>query len=177
MSNTVQPQEFSDVHRKQSTISSALEKIRNGFCLKSELTAGERGFIFEKFAEATIIEVSSVRSRGSKHFSIYDLIGQSVKGMVYLVIDQSRFRSAISSKLESEFLRKNNDLNSGLRCAFTNFMHENDLHWSMCCGQKAPLRRKEISAKLKVLSEITGKSRTDLLDELLDKALTEVRAT
>ncbi|MHB1868369.1 MAG: hypothetical protein ACYCPP_05425 [Nitrososphaerales archaeon] len=75
MSNTIQHQEFSDVHRKQSTISSALEKVRNGFCLKSDLTAGERGFIFEKFSEAIVIEVSSVRSRGSKHYSIYDLIG------------------------------------------------------------------------------------------------------
>ncbi|MHB2037039.1 MAG: hypothetical protein ACYCPW_09915 [Nitrososphaerales archaeon] len=91
--------------------------------------------------------------------------------MVYIVIDHSRFRSAISSRLESEFLKKNNDPNSGLRCAFTNFMHEDDLHWSMCCGKQPPLRRKEISAKLKVLSEITGKSRVELLDELLDKAL------
>ncbi len=119
-------------------LAQALEKTRDGFWLKSNLTSGERGLIFENYSDATVIAISSVRSRGSRHYSIYDLIGRSVKEMVYVVIDHSRFYNANSSEFESKFLEKNKNPNSGLRRAFTNFMHKNDRHWSMCCGKKIP---------------------------------------
>jgi hypothetical protein len=121
---------------KKSTTRSAEIKMRNGFCLKSLLSTAETRYVLENYPDASIVEIGSVCQRGGKRYSIYDLIGYSVKGMVYLVVDLPFFKNVISSQLEKDFLTINHNPKPGMRAAFTTFIHENNLHWSRCCGRQ-----------------------------------------
>jgi hypothetical protein len=91
----------------------------------------------ENFPEASIVEIGSVGLYGGKHYSIHDLLGYSVQGMVYVVANIPLFRAFMSAKLESDFLRRNPSPSQGVRAAFTAFMHQNKLHWSRCCRGSA----------------------------------------
>ena len=82
------------------------------------------------------MRLASVGVRGTKHYTTVELLGYPVKGMVYIVTDIHRFEQAIAVKLEEDFLRKNPRRRGNIRGAFTRFMHENKLHWSMCCGKR-----------------------------------------
>jgi hypothetical protein len=112
---------------------SAEIKMRNGFCLKSLLTLSETRYVLDKYPDARTEEIGSVRMSGGKHYSIHDLVGYSVQGMVYVVKDLPIFRSVMAMKLEKDFLDRNPNSERGMRAAFTAFMHENKLHWSGCC--------------------------------------------
>ena len=127
--------------RSRETLYSALEKIRKGFCLKSILTVAERSHIVETYPEAATIRIDSVRLRGGRHYSIHELLGHSVNGLVFVVVDFESFKSEISARLEKDFLRKNPEPDAHVRSAFTSFMHNNKLHWSRCCGQSAGSER------------------------------------
>ncbi len=122
--------------RKVDTISSASEKMKAGYCLKSKLTTAEIGYIRENFRESSIIKVESAGLHGGRHYSIYDLLGRSVTGMVYVVSDIVRFNQFMSMTLEHDFRGTNPKANSRIRSSFTSFMHENKLHWSMCCKNR-----------------------------------------
>ena len=93
--------------RRQETIDSALEKIKIGFCLKSELTAAEIGFIFENYEHASTIKITSAGLHGGRHYSIYDLLGHSVNGMNYVVTEHTSFNQWMSLKLEEDFMKNN----------------------------------------------------------------------
>ena len=123
--------------RRQETIHSASEKIQVGFCVKSRLTPAEIGFIFDSYPDAATIRIESAGLHGGRHYSIHDLIGRSVNGMVYVVTDYQRFNCFISLLLERDFLKRNPNPQSRIRASFTSFMHENKLHWSKCCGANA----------------------------------------
>lgn len=171
MSNTIQS--VSPPVNRKVTADSASTKVRNGFCLKSELTAAERRYILDNYPGATATEIVSVRLSGGKRYSIHELIGYSVKGMVYVVVDLPRFNSVMSGRLEKDFLEKNPNPDSHIRAAFTSFMHQNKLHWSKCCGRSTLLHKMQISQKLRTLSERNRKPQTRILSELLDRALKE----
>lgn len=115
------------------TISSANEKISTGYCLKSDLTTAERVYIFEHFTDAAVISIASAGLHGGRHYSIHDLLGHSVSSMVYVVTNITKFNEFISRELERDFLTRNPEADSRIRSSFTSFMHENKLHWSMCC--------------------------------------------
>lgn len=166
MSNQNQVLEFVGT-RRQETIESALVKTKDGFCLKSELTSSEIGFIFENYYQASTIRVTSAGLHGGRHFSIYDLIGHSINGMNYAVTDHRKFNEHMSLKLESDFVKNNPRAGSRIRGSFTSFMHENKLHWSRCCGNGATRQDKAIREKLRMLSSRTGMSHGDILTELL----------
>jgi hypothetical protein len=158
--------------RRQETINSATGKIREGFCLKSKLTPAEIGFIFESYPNAATIRVESAGLHGGRHYSIHDLIGHSVNGMVYIVTEYERFNTFMSLSLEKDFLKRNPEPDSRIRASFTSFMHENKLHWSKCCGANTLLQNKVIREKLRTLSSKTGKTSAELISDLLDNALT-----
>jgi len=107
-----------------------------GFCLVSEMTPSQKKYILENDRDATIVRLASVGVRGTKHYTTAELLGYPVKGMVYLVTDNNRFEREIAAKLEGDFLKKNPRRRGNIRGAFTRFMHENKLHWSMCCKQR-----------------------------------------
>ena len=161
--------------RRQETIDSAVEKIKTGFCLKSELTTAEIGFIFENYEHASTIRITSAGLHGGRHYSIYDLIGHSVNGMNYIVTEHTSFNQCMSVKLEQDFMKKNPKADSRIRASFTSFMHQNKLHWSKCCGNHSILQNKVIREKLRKLSIKTGKSHAQILSELLDNALNQMR--
>jgi hypothetical protein len=161
--------------RKQETIDSALEKIRAGFCLKSEITAAEIGFIFENYEHASTIRITSAGLHGGRHYSIYDLLGHSVNVMNYIVTEHTSFNHYMSLKLEEDFMKKNPKADSRIRASFTSFMHENKLHWSKCCGNHSIQQNRVIREKLRTLSIKTGKSHAQILSELLDNALNQMR--
>lgn len=157
--------------RRRETIECAEQKIANGFCLKSELTQAERGAIFENHENAAIIRISSAGLHGGRHFSIHDLLGHSVNGMNYVVVNHERFTEYISTQLEIDFIKKNQGAGSRIRASFTSFMHENKLHWSKCCGAHSTAQNRAIREKLRKLSIRTGKDHSQILSELLDNAL------
>jgi hypothetical protein len=157
--------------RRQETINSATEKLKDGFCIKSRLSPAEVGFIFESWPDAATIRVESAGLHGGRHYSIHDLIGHSVNGMVYVVTEYERFASFMSLLLERDFLKKNPKPDSRIRASFTSFMHENKLHWSKCCGANTLLQNKVIREKIRALSSKTGKTSTELISDLLDSAL------
>jgi hypothetical protein len=159
--------------RRQETAQSALGKMKGGFCLKSALTSAETGFIFESYEQALTVRVTSAGLHGGRHFSIYDLIGHSVNGMNYVVTDLSKFNQYMSLKLENDFMKKNPEAGSRIRASFTSFMHENNLHWSRCCGNNATRQERAIHEKLRMLSSRTGKSHREILTELLEGALNQ----
>ena len=168
MMNTLNPNRMLEPQkvRRQETIDSAMEKIQDGFCIKSRLTPAEIGFIFETHRDAATIRIESAGLHGGRHYSIHDLIGRSVNGMVYVVTDYERFNNFISLLLERDFLKRNPKPESRIRASFTSFMHENKLHWSKCCGANALLQNRVIHEKLKVLSRKTGKTSTEIISEL-----------
>ncbi len=170
--NQNQVLEFS-LERRRETITSALDKMRDGFCLKSELTPAEIGFIFENYEHASTIKISSAGLHGGRHYSIHDLLGHNVNGMNYIVTEHTRFHKYISFALQNDFLSKNPDPDPHIRASFTSFMHENKLHWSKCCGNNTTVQNKLIREKLRELSTKTGKSHVEILSELLDNALNE----
>ncbi|MHB2036403.1 MAG: hypothetical protein ACYCPW_06630 [Nitrososphaerales archaeon] len=122
--------------RKKETIRKATKKTIAGFCLSSEMTNAEKQCALEIFPNASVVKISSVGVRGRKHYSTTELIGHSVKGTFYVVTDLERFNHAMSVKLETDFLKNNPQANCNIRSAFTRFMHENKLHWSMCCRKR-----------------------------------------
>lgn len=160
--------------RNERTINSAREKIARGFCEKSELTPSELGYIFGNFSDAATIKIESAGLHGGRHYSIYDLLGHSVRGMVYVVTDHERFSSYMSTRLEADFLKINPNPDSRIRASFTAFLHENKLHWSKCCRSNITSQNKVIREKLRLLSSKTGKSHSDIISELLDSALLRV---
>ncbi len=105
--------------RRQETIDSALEKIKTGFCLKSELTAAEIGFIFENYEHASTIKITSAGLHGGRHYSIYDLLGHSVNGMNYVVTEHTSFNQWMSLKLEEDFMKNNPKAGSRIK----SFLH------------------------------------------------------
>jgi len=135
MSKEAQKQVLDYGTRKQETVESAGVKMRDGFCLKSTLTTAEIGFIFENYEQASTIKITSAGLHGGRHYSIYDLLGHSVNGMNYVVVDHHSFNRYISMKLENDFELKNPQAGSRIRASFTSFIHENKLHWSRCCGK------------------------------------------
>lgn len=158
-------------NRQSATSLTALDKLEAGFCQTSDLTPSRVRFVLETCHEASIIRIGSAGCRGQRRYSIYDLIGHSIKGMVFLVIDSKRFAECISKQLEADFLAKNPQPESRLKCSFTSFMHDNNLHWSRCCGKGSVPRNSKIKEKLDKLSARTGKTRSQILSELLDSAL------
>lgn len=173
--NTLEPNQVFELGaaRRRETIESAIQKLTEGFCLKSELTSAELGVIFEKYEHASIIKIASAGLHGGRHFSIHDLLGHSVNGMNYVVTNHERFTAHISTRLESDFLKKNREAGSRIRASFTSFMHENKLHWSRCCGGHSRVQKKAIRDKLRRISIRTGKSHTQILSELLEMALNQ----
>ena len=131
--------------RKENTIDSALEKMISGYCLKSHLKRGEMEYIFENFGGAAIVKIVSAGLHGGRHYSIHDLLGHSVKGMVFVVIDTGKFSDFVSLELERDFKKTNPTADSRTRAAFTSFMHENKLHWSGC--RKSRVIRLDISLR------------------------------
>lgn len=158
-------------YRRQETINTAIDKMSDGFCLKSELTPAQLGYIFENYPDATTIRIASAGLHGGRHYSIHDLIGHSVSSMVYVVSDHDNFTKSVSMKLEADFRGKNPSPDSRIRASFTSFMHENKLHWSRCCGNNTVLQNKTIRDKLATLSNRTGKTPTEIISGLLDSAL------
>lgn len=158
-------------YRRQETINTAIEKMSEGFSLKSELTPAQLGYIFENYPEATTVRVASAGLHGGRHYSIHDLIGHSVASMVYVVSDHGNFTKCVSAKLEADFRAKNPSPDSRIRASFTSFMHENKLHWSRCCGNNSVLQNRTIRDKLATLSHRTGKTPTEIISGLLDSAL------
>ncbi|MGI0091956.1 MAG: hypothetical protein ACREBS_09620 [Nitrososphaerales archaeon] len=126
---------------KQSTADSALMKIRQGFCLKSNLTRAETLYVRGNYSECATIKIESAGVRGARRYSIYDLVGHSVRGMIYFVIDHEKFSKYISRKLEDDFAMTNPEPTIPLRRSFTSFMHENKLHWSRCYCSLVDSRR------------------------------------
>jgi hypothetical protein len=122
--------------RKTGTINSACEKVRAGYCPKSDLTVAEKSYILEHFPDAAIVNIASAGLHGGRHYSIYDLLGHSVASMVYVVTNLAQFNKFISLELERDFRKKNPEADSRIRSSFTSFMHENKLHWSMCCRKR-----------------------------------------
>ena len=108
--------------RKANTINSALEKVISGYCLKSNLTRGEMDYIFENFRDAAIIKIESAGLHGGRHYSIHDLIGHSVRGMVYVVTNTVLFDEFISLELERDFRNTNPEADSRIR-ACVHFLH------------------------------------------------------
>jgi len=173
MSDETQNQVLDYSTRRRETIDSAIAKLRDGFCLKSELTTAEIGFIFENYEQASTIKITSAGLHGGRHYSIYDLLGHSVNGMNYVVVNHNAFNKYISMKLENDFLLKNPQADSRIRASFTSFIHENKLHWSKCCGNHSTARNKAIREKLRALSAKTGKSHSQIVSDLLDAALNQ----
>ena len=163
--------------RTQKTVESALEKMTGGFCIKSQLTAAEIGFIFESYEQASTIKITSAGVRGQRLFSIYDLLGHSVSGMNYIVTDHASFNRYVSMTLENDFMKKNPEAHSRIRASFTSFIHENKLHWSRCCGNHSAAQNRAIREKLRTLSNKTGKSHAEILSQLLDFALQNTSVT
>ncbi len=56
--------------------------------------------------------------------------------MVYVVTDMPSFSKFMGSTLERDFKNKNPAADSRIRSSFTSFIHENKLHWSMCCKKR-----------------------------------------
>ena len=173
MSDKTQNQILEFGIRRQETIESAITKMRGGFCLKSELTSAQIGFIFENYEQASTIKITSAGLHGGRHYSIYDLLGHSVNGMNYIVTDHNSFNKHMSMTLENDFLLKNPQADSRIRASFTSFIHENKLHWSKCCGNHSAAQNKAIREKLRALSIKTGKSHSQIVSELLDFALNQ----
>jgi len=159
------------IGRRRDTINSASDKMSGGFCAKAELTPAELGFIFENYPEAATIKIGSAGLHGGRHFSIHDLIGHSVSGMVFVVTDFEKFNKQISERLETDFLRTNPSSSSRIRASFTSFMHENKLHWSRCCRNNIVMHNRTIREKLREISSRTGKTHAEILTELLDAAV------
>lgn len=158
-------------YRRQETINTAIQKMSQGFCLKSDLTPAQLGYIFENYPDATTVRVASAGLHGGRHYSIHDLIGHSVSSMVYVVSNHENFTKLIASKLEADFTARNPSAHSRIRASFTSFMHENNLHWSRCCGNNTVLQNKTIRDKLTTLSNKTGKTPIELISDFLDSAL------
>ena len=93
--------------RRQETIDSAVEKIKTGFCLKSEITAAEIGFIFENYEHASTIRITSAGYTGDVTIQSTILIGHSVNGMNYIVTEHTSFNQCMSVKLEEDFMKMN----------------------------------------------------------------------
>jgi hypothetical protein len=156
---------------RQETAEAAISKMSRGFCLKSELTPAQLGYVFGNYPDAATIKIASAGLHGGRHYSIHDLIGHSVSGMVYVVTNHQSFTNTMASKLELDFTTKNPAPSSRIRASFTSFMHENKLHWSRCCGNNTILQNKSIRDKLTTLSNKTGKTSTEIISDLLDSAL------
>jgi len=123
---------------RADTINSALDKVISGYCLKSNLTKAEVDYIFKNIPGAAIIKIESAGLHGGRHYSIHDLIGHSVGGMVFVVTNMTQFTEFMSLELERDFRDTNPEPESRVRASFTSFMHENKLHWSECCKSKNP---------------------------------------
>jgi len=155
----LQSQIFLPTKRKLETISSAREKMLAGYRLKSDFTVAERCHILENFPDAAVIRIESAGLHGGRHYSIYDLIGHSINGMVYLVTNTHQFNQFISAELERDFKNKNPEADSRIRAPFTSFMHENKLHWSMCCKKRMPsydYRSEELVTKMPQKGLVSG---------------------
>ena len=135
--------------RRQETIESALEKIKLGFCLKSDLTAAEMGFIFENYEHASTIKIASAGLHGGRHYSIYYLLGHSVNGMNYIVTEPTSFNQCMSLRLEEDFMKNNPKAGSRIRLPSHHSCMKTNLHWSKCCGNHSTVQNKAIREKLK----------------------------
>ncbi|MGA2874921.1 MAG: hypothetical protein ABSE82_05185 [Nitrososphaerales archaeon] len=102
------------------------------------MTKAEVDYIFKNIPGAAIIKIESAGLHGGRHYSIHDLIGHSVGGMVFVVTNMTQFTEFMSLELERDFRNTNPEPESRVRASFTSFMHENKLHWSECCKSKNP---------------------------------------
>ena len=149
-----------------------LALVAKGYCETNRLTNHQKAFLFEHFEEATIEHFVGSTSAGGSKFSTYELVGQQVGMLSFLVGDRAKFTKQISSELEAKFSELHPIPDRGVRSAFTWLMHQNNLHWSRCC-QGAIYTKNAIGvsdeniARIKSLSSIRRENRRAVLDEIL----------
>jgi hypothetical protein len=110
------------------------QKYTKSFLLLNEVPRNPRSIImsgkFGKVPERVRIGGVAASPHG-KLFSTYDFFGEQIS-MNYLVLDMERFKRYISAYLELKFRARNPNPDRAIRQAFTQYMHDHNLHWSEC---------------------------------------------
>jgi len=113
------------------------ELIRKGFIDGHNLSPATRRFIVDplKFSMPTMSfrlqGVNSAPGGGAKKYSAIDFFGKLLEESWY-VYDIERFRTFTGERFGTMFKSKNPTPTSGLKCAFTRFLHGMNMHWSGC---------------------------------------------
>jgi DNA-binding MarR family transcriptional regulator len=108
--------------------------VSRGFLRLNEVPRNPRSVImlgkFGKIPEHVRIGGVTASHHG-KLFSTYDFFGEQIS-LNYLVLDMERFKRYISAYLELKFRARNPDPGRAIRHAFTQYMHDHNLHWTEC---------------------------------------------
>jgi len=105
-----------------------------GFLRLNEVPKNPRSVIMSgKFGEVPEhVRIGGVTvSPHRKSFSTHHFFGEQIS-LNYLVLDTEKFKRYISAYLELKFRARNPNPDRAIRHAFTQYMHDHNLHWTEC---------------------------------------------